>query len=460
MKKSSIYILILSTLMIATGCRKYVDIKTQGNLIPKETVNYRYLLNNENTFASSAGVLDIPSDDIYIADAAQMNDLSSSSFYQFYVRYYTWQSAIYTLNGESDPDWDYLYKIIYNANVVISEVGASTGGTEAEKNQLMAEAKVHRADAYLTLVNMYAKPYGASAATDPGVPLILSPTVDATLSRNPVAQVYQQIIDDLTSSYPFLPVRNTHNTLPSRAAAFAILARVNLYKGDFAKAGIWADSSLNIQNTLNDLGSLTTTTYPRQLLNPEVILVKKARLSLGYSPSAFRLSDSLLNLLGTNDRRYALFTAAASNVSATYTGRYYFRERIGNFETRNYGPTVPEMMLIKAESLARSGNTTDAITLVNNLRAKRFTTATYVPVTAANAQQALIEVIKERQRELFCAGLRWFDQRRMKDDPLFARTHTRVFLGNNYTLASNSNRYVFPIADFYRSFNPGITPNP
>lgn len=460
MKKITILIFILSASLAITGCRKYVDIKTQGNLVPKETLNYRYLLNNESTFATSSAVLDIPSDDIYIADATQMNDLSSSSFYQFYVRYYTWQPAIYTLNGESDPDWDLLYKLIYNANVVISEVGASTGGTEAEKNQLLAEAKVHRADAYLTLVNMYTKPYGTSAATDPGVPLILTPTVDASLTRNPVAQVYQQIIDDLTSAYPFLPVRNTHTILPSRAAAYALLARVNLYKGDFAKAGAWADSSLNIQHTLNDLGTLTTTTYPRQLLDPEVILIKKARMSMGYSPSAFRLSDSLVNLLGTNDRRYALFTAPAASVSSTYTGRYYFRERIGSFETRNYGPTVPEMMLIKAEALARAGNTTDAIDLVNTLRTKRFTTATYVPVTASNPQQALVQVMKERQRELFCAGLRWFDQRRLKDDPLFTQTLTRVFKENTYTLAPGSNRYVFPIADFYRNFNPGITPNP
>jgi hypothetical protein len=178
-------------------------------------------------------------------------------------------------------------------------------------------------------------------------------------------------------------------------------------------------------------------------------------------PTALRLSDSLLNLLGTNDLRYNLFTLPASAFSTSlYTGRFFSKERVGSFETRNQGPSVPEMMLIKAEALARKGDISGALTKANTLRQNRFTTATYTPLSASTADEALVQIIKERQREFFCRGLRWFDMRRLKNDPLFTQTVTRKFRGTTYTLEPNSNRYVFPISDYYRQFNPGITANP
>ncbi|HEX6431288.1 MAG TPA: RagB/SusD family nutrient uptake outer membrane protein, partial [Niastella sp.] len=134
--------------------------------------------------------------------------------------------------------------------------------------------------------------------------------------------------------------------------------------------------------------------------------------------------------------------------------------RIGTFDTRNLGPSVPEMILIKAEALARKGEINGALTKINTLRQSRFTTANYTPVTATTANEALVKVIKERQREFFCRGQRWFDMRRLKNDPLFTYTITRKFRGTTYTLEPNSNRYVFPISDYYRQFNPGITANP
>lgn len=461
--KQAFNILIPALLLTAaTGCKKYVDIKTQGQLVPGETLNYRYLLNDNNTFEATVRMPDIASDDVNIVDSAQIASLTASTSYLYFVNTYTWQPAVYTISGETDVEWDRMYKIIYNANVIITETAGSTGGTDSAKAEIIAEAKVHRADAYLTLVNMYAKPYNATtAASDAGVPLITTPTVDATLIRNPVADVYKLIIDDLTAAYPALPKLNSFNTLPSRAAAFAILARANLYMNNHAQAGIWADSALKIQSTLNDLATLTTSSYPKRILDPEVILSKQAYAGLSYMPIALRLSDSLVNLLGTSDLRYTFFTAPGTSFFSTlYTGRFMYRESIGNYETRNLGPSVPEMMLIKAEALARSGDYNGAITLVNNLRQKRFTTANYTAITATTAQEALVQVIKEKQRELFGKGVRWFDQRRLKNEAPFSRTITRTFKGQTYTLEPNSNRYVLPISDYYRQFNPGITANP
>lgn len=462
MKQVFNIIISIFLLLAAGGCKKYVDIKTQGSLVPRETINYRYLLNNTSTFEGTARMMDLAADDINIIDSAQMAQLAAANYYLYFVNAYTWQPGIYTISGETDVEWDALYRIVYNSNVIIAETPFSNGGSDSMKNEIIAEAKLYRAEAYLTLVNLYAKPYNAAtAATDEGVPLITAPTIDASLTRAPVAAVYKLIIDDLTAVYPLLPKVNAFNTLPSRAAAFAILARANLYMGNHEQAGNWADSALTIQNTLNNLSALTTFTYPGRLQNPEIILSKVPYSGFSYMPVALRLSDSVLNLLGTNDLRYSFFTAPASNFSSTlYTGRFSNRENIGRYETRNVGPSVPEMMLIKAEALARNGDVSGALAMANALRQNRFTTADYIPLTATTASEALVQVIRERMREFFCKGLRWFDMRRLKNDPLFTQTVTRRFRGVTYTLEPNSNRYVFPISDYYRQFNPGITANP
>jgi hypothetical protein len=118
------------------------------------------------------------------------------------------------------------------------------------------------------------------------------------------------------------------------------------------------------------------------------------------------------------------------------------------------------MMLIKAESLARNNNAGAAMELVNKLREKRFQAADYVALTAADVNDAIVKVVQERRREFFCRMLPWFDQRRLKDDPLFRKTHTRTWQGTTYTLEPSGNRYVFPIAQYYINLNPEIQQNP
>jgi hypothetical protein len=178
-----------------------------------------------------------------------------------------------------------------------------------------------------------------------------------------------------------------------------------------------------------------------------------------------RLSDTLLSVLGPQDQRYNLFTVPASTISPTYTdagGRYYYRDAysISNGASRNTGVSVPEMMLIKAEYYARSGDAASAMNWVNKLRVKRLVAASYTDETATGADDALVKVVQERQREFFCRMLRWWEMRRLKRETRFQRTITRQFGGVTYTLAPGSDRYVFRIAEYYRTLNPEIRQNP
>ncbi len=456
-------VFVLASALLA-GCKDFVDIKTQGNLVPNEVINYRYLLNNSSNFTANSSLPDFASSDIDISDAAQQSGLAGE-YYSNFRNAYTWQSVIYPLgsSSENDLNWNGLYSVIMYCNTIINEVPGSIG-TEAEKVALLAEAKVHRADAYVSLLNSYAKPYNAStASTDPGVPLLVEQTVSQSLNRASVQAVYDLILKDLLDAIPSLPETQQYTTLPVKASAYGELARVYLLLGDYANANTYADLALASRSTLNDLSVLTavtTTNYPRRIQDPEILLSKLPNGgTAAYTPTAFRLSDEYLQLLGTKDQRYTLFTVPAATISTTYTGRYFYKERaIG--DTRNEGPSVPEMMLIKAEYFARNNDAANAMLWVNKLRVKRFKPEHYVAKTATSANDALVQVVNERRIEFFGTALRWVDMRRLKDDALFRRTYTRQFNGQTYTLDPSSNRYVFPIAESLRRLNPEIEQNP
>ncbi|WP_113639277.1 RagB/SusD family nutrient uptake outer membrane protein [Nubsella zeaxanthinifaciens] len=458
-------IVFAAAALVFAGCKKYVDIKTQGNLVPNQTINYRYLLNNTSAFETNPNLFDMASDDINITDATQVSSLTGSLSYNYYVASYTWQPVFYPVGStsENDLNWNASYAVILNCNTIINEL-PNSDGTDQEKAALTAEAKVHRADAYLALVNAYAKPYNAvTAGTDLGLPLLTTQTVSQSLKRASVQQIYNQILDDLTSSISALPNTQAYNTLPSKASAYAELARCYLYMSNYTEANKYADLALSLRNTLNDLGAITaitSTNYPRRAADPEVILSKITQGgTMAFTPTAFKLSDELLTLLGTADQRYNLFTVPGATIGTGYTGRFFYKERaIG--ETRNVGPSVPEMMLIKAEYFARNNDAANAMLWVNRLRQKRFKPADYVALTATSPADALTKVIEERRREFFGRMLRWWDMRRLKNEAAFQKTYTKTFNGTTYTLTPNSDRYVFPIAQSLINFNPELEPNP
>jgi len=441
-------VLILTVLI--SSCSKFVEIDEHNGTRPlKYTSDFQYLLNNTNTFERSYGFPLISCDDAGVENSTQQNTLTTQ-----WSLTYTWSATRYSDN-EEDTDWSNYYSQINICNQITDGVMNSEGGTLTEKNYILAQAKTQRAYAYLNLVNLYAKPYNQSTAnTDPGLPLLTTSYLFSSLERASLEKVYQQIISDLSSSIRYLPDLPEFNCEPSKAAAYAILAETCLEMRDFTKAGLYADSVLMIQNTIIDLNSYISSpsTLPKKLKDPETILSKTVTGT--YYPS-LTLSSEFLQFLGEKDLRYKLFTAKDSRGY----GRYYCRYQY-TYEGVYVGPNVPEMMLIKAESEAREGDYSSAVNILNTLRKKRFQPADYADLSASSASEALTLVINERRRELFGRGFRWFDMRRLNYDEAFAKTYTRTFKDQTYTLDKNSNMFTYAIAEKYILLNPEMEQNP
>lgn len=455
MKNSTIIINLFCCLVLAGSCRDYVEIDLVGQRELKYTDDYQNMLNNSTQVEASFYLPVLASDDIKSEDEVYLNRLYNAD-----AGAYTWAADLVGDNNE-DQDWARLYNQIYKFNLIIDEVMQSQNGTEPQKKSILAQAKVHRALNYFYLVNIYAKQYdGSTASSDLGVPLLTKPDLYARLDRQPVEVVYTQIIDDLTSSIADLPALPNFNILASKAAANAILARVYLQMRDYAEAIQFAEAALSYQNGLVNLSDYVDApnTYPYVLSDPEEIFVK----TLSNNSPTLALNPELLSLFDESDLRVKLFTASGDAFAwNSFVGTGYWKHRIMNLTSKvTNGPTVPEMMLIKAEVLARDANRfAEALPILDELRRHRFLEADFTPMQGTIQQDVLSNVFEERRRELMAKGLRWFDQKRLANEG-FIGTKTRTFKGETYTLEPNSNRYVFPIASKYIVLNPEIKQNP
>ncbi len=461
------YYLLLFVFLSFSSCRKYVEIEPQGKIIPGTVNDYQLLLNNSTVFNLSYGSVDYPTDDIALLDDSFINGFDEQS-----LQIYKWADLFYQAN-EDDPEWNLFYKQVYNANVVIQGLPDAKSGDENLKQQLIAEAKVHRAYAYLCLVNLYAKEYHTgSAATDPGVPLLTEPGYTQNLTRASVSAVYELILSDLSSSIAGLPALPSSKTAPSKAAAYALLARAYLYMGDYPKALDNANLSLGIQSALFNLNPYLNAGagtglpdgffLPTSQNNSEVILMKASSDSGG----SFPLSPELMNLLGTKDLRtyfFTYFVGPGGDPFGFFNDPGTYHTYWAPFETvsgsTQDGPTVPEMMLIKAECLARTQRGQAGLAVVNDLRKTRFKPADYTALSAGSDDAALLLILEERRRELFCKGFRLFDLKRFNTDPKLAKTIIHPLKTQQLTLAPGSNRYVYPIPTKVINANPEIQQN-
>ena len=470
--------LILVLFVLAAGCKKgYLDITPKGQMIPSTTDDYRLILDfvsNKNNVGPkvavlvSYGVVNLLADDYQVSDSVQYKAMLNTDRKLWY---YWGKQGVYNPDLD-DPDWKALYGNIYIMNSAIEGLPNATGPQE-EKDELMAEARFHRAFSYLGLVNIYAKHYtAANAATDLGVPLRLTTSLNEKLERKPVKAVYEQVLADLEAALPhLLSNQGIYNHRPTTAAAYALLARTYLFMGNYEKALENATRSLSIKSALyNYNAELQLTPGTRQYYFPTThrswddkeLLVQKETT---YNTSMYHYSyptiwgPTITALYDTaNDLRFKHFF----NKTTTGPG-YTFAGTIKRYSDAFYylqvGLSVPEMYLTRAEANARLGNKAAAIDDLNTIRKNRYLTAAFVNLDqSAYTQAQVLDLVKEeRRRELWGKGLRWFDLKRYNALDNAGISITRFFSGDK--LMPSDKEWVLPIGELYISMNPEIIQN-
>ncbi|WP_111709584.1 RagB/SusD family nutrient uptake outer membrane protein [Lutibacter citreus] len=461
-------LILLGVLLVFSSCDKeeWLDIKPKGLIIPTNVQDYRLLLDqvnrNGNGFPKiSPGFGECYANTDYMSDDFVIADNTLSSFNQTSINQFTWSNDVFQEN-EEDNDWAQLYGQIYAANIVIEEIMDAENGTNETKLQLLAEAKIQRAFSYFSLVNIYGLHYGpSSAATNLAVPLRLDSQIEgADLSRASVQEIYDLMLDDIGTSIENLPNKpesNDYKHRPTKASAYAFLARLNLYMGNYEDALEAASSSLSIHsaiNNYNDYSFFYNVLYLDQPQDDAQVLWLKG------STGTYNLliaSDELYNLYEANDIRQTLYAPISFFFGIPEPGNCLGYSFFNNY--RPVGFTVPEILLIRAECNARLNFVADAVNDLNTLRINRFKEGTYTPIISTDKTEVLNLVKKERRIELAGNGLRFFDLKRYNEFDNANISLTRNLKGQTYTLNAGSNNWAVPIAKKYIFASPDIGEN-
>lgn len=382
-------------------------------------------------------------------------------------------------NATAENIYREAYQAINQANLVLEALPVVA--TEPLKAQYEGEARLIRGDMYFELVRLYGKQYNAAtAATDLGVPINLTPTKtveqgSVKLPRSTVAQVYAQVIDDLTKAATLLP-----NTNSNRAISFtakALLARVYLQQRNYVAAGAQADDV--IKNSGKGLSPTLQAVFTSRNTSETLLEIQQndqnnagaSNSGLGTlfaSIGQFGRGDVLVlpafaNLYEANDARgrasLLYNSTGARRVTAPATAL-----RTGKFTTASQNIPVirlAEMYLIRAEAAFRAGDAATALADVNRIRTRSNAT----PRTEADftPENGLATIIRERQLELAFEGFRIHDLKRIDAVLVPARAETPTSPAVPAVFA-NSDRLVLPIpkreTDLNDAANPVLIQNP
>ncbi len=441
MKTKLTYFLLLS-LLICTGvsCKKdWLDAKSDISLIvPTTLADMRLLLNDEGTFVNVYGA------DMEIsADTYDVSETVFPTVYNVERNEFTWQKDIYQ-GATGIYQWDKCYNHVFVANVILEglEKIQVTPDNQADWNDIKGGALLHRAFAFYTLLQKYAKQYNSqTAATDLGIPIRTKSDITIKNVRATVADSYKQVIADLSEAVSLLKMTPTYKTDGSIPGAQGILARCYLQMGDYNQAYNFANAALGNYSTLIDFNTLKTTAgNPFVRFNNETVFYNVSSPATIYS-SGF-IDPALYASYSSNDLRKSLFFKSKGD------GTYIFK---GNYTASTVsfsGIATDELYLIRAECSARKGNTVDALNDLNKLMVTRYKAGTFVPFSAATADEALVLILTERRKELVNRTLRWQDLRRLNTESRFAVTLTRTIGSQTYTLPPNDPKYTFPIPDY------------
>ena len=429
------------------SCDDYLSNVPKGQKIPTTLNDFSVMLADEYTNCRedvTQAILLL--NDRYVSDG-------NLSYYELWNANYFWnEDADRVAMNKSDETTYYNgYAGISTANLLIENAPTATEATDAERGQVVAQAKILRAMKYFTLVNYYSKTYdAATAATDGGVPLITSAEVGASYTQPSVQGIYDFILQDINEALPALPEKALNVLYADKATAYALAARVHLQMGHYQEALTNADEALKRNNQLFDWVQFYNDNADI-LSAPDVYQT----ITSSYSGNDLQMREDRGSRFEQGDAHFMSRWKIRTMAGATYynpnTGGYYNRG----------GLTTTEVYLIQAECLARTGNVAGAMEVLNKVRQKRILPEFYQDLTAASADAAIDLIVKVKDDALVQTIIPFCDARRLNLEPAHARTLTKVEGGKNYSLSPNSHMWVmpFPMGAVTNSGNGTVTQN-
>lgn len=369
---------------------------------------------------------------------------------------YQGMTQIFNKNIPVDNDfveetWLTSYTTINTVNNVLN---ATDSVLELKRNRVEGEAKFIRGAVYFDLVRLYAKAWNdGTPSSNPGVPLVLTPTGIITeankVPRNTVAEVYDQIIKDLTEAEQLLPGSNSF--FATKGAAAGMLGRIYLAKGDYANAAAAAtrvieSGEYSLLVNYGDLFPYNSNNLNEVIgNNDEDIFAMQVNTTTGVNEFTTFFSLNGRGEIEINSNHFDDYEAGDKRIGAAFYedgGSIY----CGKFDMTYSAVQVirlAEMYLIRAEANFRAGGSpvggVDPVDDINTIRDR----AGLGPISAG--ELTLENIYLERKHELSFEGQKLHDAKRFEKSIL--------------SIPWNSPKLVFPIPDREIKVNNKLTQN-
>lgn len=448
-------IVILSMVLFA-GCKKFLTIPPPQNQIASSQIFesdataigaitgiYSEMMVNSNPFTS--GTL------------TQFTSLSADelTFYSTTFRDEFFNNSLTQgSHGVIDVQvWSPAYRYIYAANAVLENIDKSSRLSNSVRVQLKGEAKFIRAFCYFHLVNLFG-----------GVPMVTTTNyqINSTLPRTSADSIYELVQKDLIEAKSMLPAAypTGEKIRPNKWAATALLARVYLYRAQWAKAeseatDLIANGGYSLVPSLSGVFLKNSAEAIWQLapVNPTVNTWEG---NIFLPPSAtsqpnYIIRPELVNSFEVGDQRKTVWIG-----SRTVNGQVYFHPA----KYKVYGNSAPiteyymvlrlaEVLLIRSEARLMQNNLTGAAQDLQTIR-QRAGLSNALPNDSVQLT-AILE--RERQHELmFEWGHRWYDLKRM--------ARADAILGALKGAAWQPTDVLWPVPQTQINANPYLTQNP
>lgn len=511
MKRNIIYLSILLAVTTLGSCKKFLDES------PRTEQNIENFFKNENDFNLALDGAYAAVRGIYGSKSAWiMGEMRSDNTHYDYKasdqalatvqRYNVADFTDDQFSAQTAAKWSTCYVAVSRTNAILDHIATATFSQQSI-DLITGETEYMRALAYFELVRYY----GA-------VPLFTHSVDNRTesyIARTPAADVYNQIIADLTDAIQKLPlpafpkqtghatkgaaltlladvymtlkkfpdaepllrqvVQMGYNLLPNYADVYA-LANKNSIESVFEiqySAAILGQNSSFIynfiprmanstvitgtnQNTITDLGGFNTPT--QDLINSYEPGDKRLDASIAVAEGTFSASD---DFTATAVKSIAGYVAPAGKTGRPFTKKYLHAHGVAG-QTDDNWPVYryAEVLLMLAECLNEQNKSADALPYLNQVRTRAGLAAS----TEVNQAALRAVILHERRVELAFENKRWTDLLRTDNAiPVMTAYGVKMKQQYSYLVPDSYNvtqdRLLFPIPYSETQLNTNLEQN-
>ncbi|MBC8154631.1 MAG: RagB/SusD family nutrient uptake outer membrane protein, partial [Bacteroidetes bacterium] len=389
------------------------------------------------------------------------------------------------LANEPTNLWNASYLAINRMNLFLAGLDANPTVIDAAlANQYRGEARLLRGLAYLQLIQLYAQPFTKDNGASPGLPLRLMAEVGTgnnDLARSTVAEVYNQILTDLTFAEQNLPANYASPALNTTRAhkntAIALKTRAYLNMGQWANVVTEANKIVPAaapfraaSGVANQLQASVQTVFASPYTTAESIFslpmssndLPGVQNGLGsYYLPVIGIGDFSLNPAGIIGNAAFASTDARRGFVRNDFASDQARNRLTKFPTgpqhTDWVPVIryAEVLLNLAEAKARLTPATvdeQGLALLNAIRGRSNAAGVYTAAGLATGTALLNAILLERRIEFLGEGFRSNDLLRT-GQPLPAK-------GTIQAVPATASVYIWPIPQTELNVNKAVVQNP